>query len=125
MDVPFDRPTLELLRGAREVEIETSRAPGAPHHRSIIWVVVDAQDRVLIRTYRGPGSRWYREALSGPECRLHAGGRIIDVRVVPAADDARIGAYNEELQRKYARSKSTPFMLADEVLPTTLELLPR
>ncbi len=125
MDVAFDPATLELLRGAEEVEIETSRERGAPSHRTIIWVVVDAQDRVLIRTYLGPGSRWYREALGAPQCRLHVGGRIIDVRVTPAADPVRIAAYNEELLRKYARSKSTPFMLVDQVLPTTLQLLPR
>lgn len=125
MGVPFDRATLELLRGVNEVEIETSRAAGATRHRTVIWVVVDAEDRVLIRTYLGPGSRWYREALSNPECRLHVGERMLDLRAMPAADDARIGAYNEELLRKYARSKSTPLMLAEHVLPTTLELLPR
>ncbi|MDP9468275.1 MAG: nitroreductase/quinone reductase family protein [Chloroflexota bacterium] len=125
MGTPFHRTTLELLRSVREVEIETSRASGTTRHQTTIWVVVDAEDRVLIRTYLGPGSRWYREALSNPECRLRAGDRTLDVRAVPAADEARIDAYNTELLRKYPRSTSTPFMLADQVLPTTMELLPR
>lgn len=125
MAATFDRPILQLLQATREVEIETSRASDAPSHRTIIWVVVDGQDRVLIRTYRGPASRWYREASSNPECRLHIGEHILDVRVVPAADEERIAAYNQELLLKYPRSTSTPLMLEEWLLPTTLEVVPR
>jgi hypothetical protein len=125
MPSEFDPTTLELLRTTREVEIETSRTPTSPRHRTIIWVVVDTKDRALVRTYRGAGSRWYREVLGGSASRLHVGSQVLEVRVVPAADDDRIAAYNEEVVRKYAGSSSTPFMLVDDVLPTTLELLPR
>jgi hypothetical protein len=121
----FGPADLALLRDAQEVSIETRATADAPVHRTVIWVVVGADDRVLIRTYLGPGSRWYREALAEPDCRLRVGDRELHVRAVPAADDASIAAYNEELLRKYARSRSTPFMLADALLPTTLELLLR
>jgi hypothetical protein len=47
------------------------------------------------------------------------------VRAVPADDQERVEAYNAAVQRKYARSKSTPFMLEPHVLPTTLELVSR
>jgi hypothetical protein len=94
-------------------------------HRTVIWVVVDSANRVLIRTYLGPGSRWFREVVAQPDCRLHVGGKVLDVRAVAATDEERIAAYNVELLRKYARSRSTPFMLVEEVLPTTLELVPR
>jgi hypothetical protein len=121
----FSPSDLQLLRDSKEVEIETRAAPEAPVHRAVIWIVVDAADRVLIRTWKGPHTRWYREAQALPDSRLHVGGRTLDVRAVAASDPERVEAYNAEVQRKYARSKSTPYMLEPHVLPTTLELLPR
>ena len=120
----FSPSDLELLRISKEVAIETRAAPDAPAHRAVIWIVVDPTDRVLIRTWLGPDTRWYREAQVQPDCRLHVGGRILDVRVVPADDLERVQAYSEAVQRKYAKSKSTPSMLEPHVLPTTLQLLP-
>lgn len=114
----------ELLRAAREVRIETSRDEGAPVHRTIIWVVVDDQDRVLVRTYLGPGSRWYREALAAGRVRLIVGERAIDFSVEEATDPQRVQACSDGLRAKYRRSASLDAMLRDEVLPTTLELHP-
>ena len=121
----FSPSDLQLIRDSKEVAIETRAAAGAPLHRAVIWVVVDDADRVLVRTWKGPNSRWYREALAEPDTRLHVADRVLDVRAVPADDAERVEAYNAEVQRKYARSKSTPFMLEPHVLPTTLELVPR
>lgn len=121
----FSASDLELLRDAMEPAIETRAAPGAPIHRTVIWVVVDSHDRALIRTYRGPSSRWYREILAQPDCRIHLGSRALDVLAVPASDPDRIAAYNDVLVRKYAGQRSTQAMLAEDLLPTTLELLPR
>jgi hypothetical protein len=121
----FSPSDLELLRNTKEVAIETRAAPDAAVHKAVIWIVVDAADRVLIRTWLGPDTRWYREAQAQPDCRLHVGGRVLDVRVVAADDPERVEAYSEAVQRKYAKSKSTASMLEPNVLPTTLELLPR
>ena len=115
---------LDLLRTAREVRIETSAGEGAPAHRTIIWVVVDERDRVLIRTYRGSGSRWYREALASGRCRLLLDGLALDFGVEPADDDERIAACSAALADKYRGDPATPAMLRDEVLRTTLQLLP-
>jgi hypothetical protein len=121
----FSPSDLQLIRDSKEVAIETRAAPEAPVHRAVIWIVVDAADRVLIRTWKGPRTRWYREAQAHADCRLHVGDRTLDVRVVAADDPDRVRAYSNEVQRKYARSKSTPYMLEPHVLPTTLEVLPR
>jgi hypothetical protein len=121
----FSPSDLELIRTAKEVAIETQAAEGKPIHRAVIWIVVDAADRVLVRTWLGPDTRWYREAQAQPDSRLHVGDRSLDVRAVKADDPDRVQAYSDEVQRKYARSKSTPYMLEPHVLPTTLELLPR
>ena len=121
----FSPEDLELLRDAQEIQIETRAAEGAPLHWTVIWVIVDRQDRVQIRTYQGPGSRWYREIMAMPECRIRVHGHELDVRAMPAGDPDRIAAYNEALLTKYARARSTQAMLAFELQPTTLELVPR
>lgn len=120
----FSKDLLERLRQEIRVQIETRPAAGAQPHRATIWVVVDAQDRVLIRSYRGPGARWYREATSGTPTALVVGGEVVPVTVEHATDDERIRACSAELERKYAGDPSTPGMVRDEVLGTTLELYP-
>lgn len=116
---------LALLRDTREVDIETRPAPDVPPHRTAIWVVVDDEDRALIRTYRGPNSRWYREALAAGTATIHAGGNAIHVGVVRATDPERIEACSRAMSQKYASSRaSLRAMLLPEVLPTTLELIP-
>lgn len=119
----FALDTLELLRTTREVRIETRSASGTVH-RTIIWVVVD-QDRAFVRTYLGPRSRWYREALAAGDCTLWIGTDSIPVRLTPATDADQVAAVSRAFQTKYARSPSTPAMVREEVLETTLELLPR
>ena len=124
MSPSFETSDLELLRTLEEVEIETSAGEAGPIHRTIIWVVVDDQDRVLIRSYRGSGARWFREITAQPEGRVHVQGRAMPVRAVPATDLDRVTACSEGLRSKYAGHSSMPFMLRS-YLETTLELLPR
>ena len=115
---------LALLRETREVRIETSHGPGAPVHRTIIWVVIDDADRILVRTYLGAGSRWYREALANPRVRLLAGDRVVELVAERADDPDRIAACSDGLRAKYRPGSSLDAMLRDEVLDTTLELRP-
>jgi hypothetical protein len=120
----FTPEVLERLRTTKEVRIETRRPPDGPVHRTIIWVVVDGE-RAYVRTYRGARSRWYREALAGPDCTLWVGEDALPVRVVVNTEPDIVAAVSRGFERKYARSASTPWMVRDEVLDTTLELLPR
>ncbi|MEJ7751665.1 MAG: DUF2255 family protein [Candidatus Limnocylindrales bacterium] len=120
----FTSEALDLLRLTAEVEIETRMAAGEPEHRAVIWVVVDEEDRVLIRSYLGAKARWYREALASRTAVIIAGELRIGVRVDPAADGERITACSRALQAKYPRHGSTQAMLRQEILDTTLELLP-
>jgi hypothetical protein len=124
MNQSFEPSDLERLRTLEEVEIETSAGELGPIHRTIVWVVVDEQDRVFVRSYRGPGARWFREITAQPEGRLHVGGRALTIRAVAATDPDRVTACSEGLRRKYAGHSSTPFMVRN-YLETTLELLPR
>jgi hypothetical protein len=120
----FAADVLDRLRREVEVDIETHPTAGAPAHRTTIWVVVDDRNRVLARSYRGAGARWYREATSGTPTALVIGHEVIPVTVEHARDDERIRACSVELERKYAGDPATAAMVRDEVLDTTLELHP-
>jgi hypothetical protein len=115
---------LALLRETREVDIETRPAPDVPPHRTTIWVVVDDGGRAFIRTYRGPGSRWYREATAAPAVTLLVDGQRIDIILDPATDAERIEACSRALEAKYTGASGLRGMLAADNLPTTLELRP-
>ena len=115
---------LSLLRETQEVDIETRPAPDVPPHLTTIWVVVDPEDRAFIRTYRGAGSRWYREATAAGRAALLADGQRIEVTLSPATDAASVEACSEALRAKYAHASGLRGMLAEDNLPTTLELLP-
>lgn len=123
-DERFQPEVLGRLRTRREVRIETRAGPDAPIHKTIIWVVVDG-DRVFVRTYRGARSRWYREVLVEPDCTLWLGKEALPVRAVAATERDLVAAVSRGFETKYADSSSTPAMVRDDVLDTTLELLPR
>jgi hypothetical protein len=121
--VPFDTETRHLLAHAKEVRIETSR-PDGPVHTAIIWVVVDGQD-VFVRSWLGERGRWYREVAVNPQVMLVVGERRIAALAVPATDAESVRRTSDGFLAKYPKSKSTPMMLADDILETTLRLDPR
>jgi hypothetical protein len=121
----FDEEILGRLHKAREVSIETSRGAGAPLHRAVIWVVVDSEGRVLIRSYRGATARWFRETVGNPAVALVLDGNSIAATALVATDNSRIEAANRGYIRKYPKAGGLSGMLADEVLGTTLEIIPR
>jgi hypothetical protein len=122
----FDSDVLDLLRAEAEVRVLTSRGAGSPGHSTIIWIVVDEADRVLVRSVRGPRGRWYRECVANPACGLVVADREIATNAEPATDPDRVEACSRALRAKYARwGASLAAMLVDETLETTLELRPR
>jgi hypothetical protein len=124
MSPSFDAADLAMLREEEEVEIETSAPAGAPPHRAVIWVVVDDHDRVLIRSYLGPGARWFREITAHPDARVHVKGRAVELRAIPATDPDRVASCSDGFLRKYAGQHSARSMGSNH-LETTLELVPR
>jgi hypothetical protein len=121
MTEPRAGDVADRLRTAHEVHIRTHGADGELHH-VIVWVVVDERGRVLVRSYRGPSARWYREATSGRTVSLELEGTVLPVDVETAVDPERIEVTSRLLATKYADEAETPDMLRDEVLDTTLEL---
>jgi hypothetical protein len=122
----FSDATVEIFGRTREVTIETSRGQGGPVHGAVIWIVVDADGRVLVRSWLREKGHWYREALANPECVVVVDGRSIPVTAELADHPARVEACSAALRAKYGtRSSSARSMVRAEVLPTTLELHPR
>jgi len=115
----FSSADLDAIRQARLADIVTG-PDGA--RRTTIWVVVDPQDRVLVRSVRGRRGRWHRDLLTNPAGALEIDGRQIPF-VAQRADDAeRITACSNALRAKYRRGGSLDSMLLEHTLPTTLEL---
>ena len=118
----FSPEELDLIARAEEVEIET-QAPGGAAHRTIIWAVVD-DGSVFVRSVRGAGARWYREARANPAVALHVDGRRLTATAVPATDPDAVERTSDGFRRKYAGDPSTPSMVVPGILDTTLRLEP-
>ena len=118
----FEPDDLALLAQTEEVDIETAR-PDGPPHRATIWVVVDGDD-AFVRSVNGSTARWYREAVANPTVTIHAAGRQLRARAVPASDPNSIQRTSDALSRKYAGVPGIRPMLKLEILDTTLRLTP-
>jgi len=125
MSGTFDSATLTELRDAGTIRIETSRAPGQPLRAATIWIVVDEEDRVLVRSVRGERGRWYRDLRANPSGAVGLAGRRLAIRAEPADDPERIESCSAALSAKYARAgASLASMIVADVLHATLELRP-
>ena len=118
----FSADDLVLLDAAQEVDIET-QAPERVARRTTIWVVVDDGD-VFIRTYKGPDSRWYRDATANSAVAIHVDGRRLPATAIPATDPDSIERTSAGFARKYAADPAAKAMIAPAVLDTTLRLEP-
>lgn len=120
--MPFSHEDLKRIDRAKTVRLETSK-PGGPVHSTIVWAVVDKDD-VFIRSWRGPGARWYREAIANPDVTIGVRKHRIPARAIHAPDPASIARASAELQRKYAGDPATSAMVREEILETTIRLEP-
>lgn len=119
--VPFPKDVLDLLDRTKEVDVETHSGTGR-RNRVPIWVVVDGDD-VFVRSWLGAGARWYRDIVASGGT-LWAGTTAIPVRALRAVDAESIRRTSDGFKKKYPKSKSTPAMVRDEILDTTIRLEP-
>jgi hypothetical protein len=121
----FDANTLQSLDRALEIDLETSRADGAPVHRVTIWIVVDG-DAAYVRSVRGPAGRWHRELTANPRGAIHVDGQHLAIQAKPVEDAETRTRVTEALKHKYEQRWPGPLsgMLRDEVVPTTMRVEP-
>jgi hypothetical protein len=120
--MPFSQQDLDRIERSKTVRIETSKPRGSVHS-TIIWAVVEGGD-VFVRSWRGPGARWYREALANPEVAILVRKHRIPAHAIQAPDPASVARASAGLQRKYAGDPATSSMVREEILETTIRLEP-
>ena len=118
----FSPEELDLIDRTVEVEIET-QPPDGPSHRTVIWAVVD-EGQVFVRSWKGNGARWYREALANPAVAIHVDSRRLTATAIPATDPDSVERTSAQLRTKYAGDPAAKSMVRPEVLETTLRLEP-
>ena len=118
----FSPEDLDLLDGTQEIEIET-QAPEKAARRTVIWVVVD-DGEVFVRTWRGAGSRWFRDIEANPAVAIHAGGKRLPATAIPATDPDAIERTSAGFLRKYGGDPASKAMVKPAILDTTLRLEP-
>jgi hypothetical protein len=116
----FSQDDLDRVEHAKTIRIETSR-PGGRVHSTIVWAVVEDSE-VYVRSWRGPGARWYREAVANPEVVIQIRKERLPARAVPATDPASVARASRGLERKYAGDPAVKSMVREEILDTTLRL---
>ena len=121
----LDGGTLDAPDRTEEVHIETRQGASTPAHETVIWAVVVDGD-ALVRSVRGEKGRWHREATANPDVTLRVDDRRVPARAVPEADARTIERVSGAIREKYGASYPGPTvaMLREEVLATTLRLLP-
>jgi hypothetical protein len=121
----LDPKSLDALDRTEEVHIETRRDASSPAHETVIWAVV-VDGGAFVRSVRGGQGRWYREASANPDVTLRVDDRRVPVRAVPETDARTIEKVSGAIREKYGASFPGPTaaMVREEVLATTLRLLP-
>lgn len=121
----LDPETLDALDRTEEVHIETRRDASSPAHETVIWAVV-VDSGAFVRSVRGGKGRWYREASANPDVTFRVDDRRVPVRAVPETDARTIEKVSGTIREKYGASFPGPTaaMVREEVLATTLRLLP-
>jgi hypothetical protein len=115
---------LQAVAGAAELHIRTRQPDGTLLDPVPIWVV-RAGDSLYVRSWKGTGGTWFRQASRGGNARITAGGVDADVIVTLArgADRDRI---DQAYRAKYARYGQTYLapMVADQAAETTIQPTP-
>lgn len=117
---------LSRLDAAQEIRITPLADDGSEWTGRLIWVVV-VGERVVVRSWKGPGIAWYTRALESGRARIaiEQGGSDFSAEVVVRrASDASLdgkadAAYLDKYPEPYASE-----MVAPRAAQTTIELLP-
>lgn len=116
---------LNKIGSAEELEIAPRRRDGTLPKPVTIWVV-RVGDELYVRSYRGPGSGWFRGVQVRHAGRIQAGGVEQDVAFVAEADPAINDQIDAAYRAKYGRyPQYVAPMLTPAVRATTIKLTPR
>ncbi|WP_201263167.1 DUF2255 family protein [Streptomyces sp. CB02400] len=97
----WDQERLHSFASADDLYISPFREDGTTYGTPTwIWSVVAGGD-LCVRPYNGPGSRWYRAAMSQQGGRIRIAGTEYEVSFA-SADDSVLDAVDDAYRTKYA-----------------------
>lgn len=116
---------LTAIGDADELRIAPRRDDGTLHKAVPIWVVRDGDD-LYVRSFRGQGAAWYRNAEASHEGHIQAGGVDTDVSFADV-DGAVHDRIDEAYRTKYARYDRAYIdpMVTATAREATFRLVPR
>jgi hypothetical protein len=115
---------LSAIASARELEIQSLRPDGTLRKPVTIWVVRQ-QDDLYVRSWRGPGSAWFRSVRDRHEGHIRAGGVEKDVTFVETHEKPVNAAIDVAYRAKYGDSRFATPMVTEPARSTTLRIVPR
>jgi hypothetical protein len=115
---------LSAIAAARELEIQSLRPDGTLRKPVTIWVVRQ-QDDLYVRSWRGPGSAWFRSVRDRHEGHIRAGGVEKDVTFVETHEKPVNAAIDVAYRAKYGDSRFATPMVTEPARSTTLRIVPR
>lgn len=122
-DPAWSPQDLQLVDGARELEITTERPDGTLRAWVPIWVV-RVGGAGYVRTWRRRATGWYGRALAAGRARIRVAGFEAAVEVADlSADPGLRAAVDSAYRAKYGRGDgSVGGMVTDAAAETTLRL---
>jgi hypothetical protein len=115
---------LERVERGRELELACVGSDGVLRKPVTIWVVRQGDD-LYVRSWRGPGSAWFRGAHLKHEGHIRAGGVEKDVTLIDTDDPGVNAAIDVRYRAKYGDSGYVTAMVTEPARSTTIKLVPR
>jgi hypothetical protein len=115
---------LSAVGAAREIEIQSLRPDGTLRKPVTIWVVRQDDD-LYVRSWRGPGSAWFRGVHDCHEGHIRAGAVDKDVTFVDTDEKSANAAIDVAYRAKYGDSRFATPMVTEPARSTTIRLVPR
>ena len=114
---------LAAIGDAREPLIAAARGDGAFRSDVTVWIVRVGDD-LYMRSWRGRGGSWFRQALRSGRARVRAGDTVRTVTVEEADPQTR-DAVDAAYRAKYGQGNShVDEMTSPSAVEATLRLLP-
>jgi hypothetical protein len=120
----WDPQLIAAIAATDDLHIAPYRADGVTTGTPTwIWSVV-VDNRLFVRAYNGPASRWYQSAIAQQAGQITAAGHTLDVAFAPA-DPALQDRIDAAYRSKYAGDFYLGSMISTRAQAAAVEIAPR
>lgn len=122
-NIQFSKEELGKINEADDLKISPFRKDGKTYGTPTwIWAVI-VDGYLYVRAYNGIHSRWYQSAITQKAGRIHAAGRVIDVKF-----EIVEGTINDKIDAAYKKKySSSPYlfpMISEKARVATIRINP-